>query len=788
MRGATSGALRRGIAGGRAAAAMRAAFILLCAPVGTASIGASADPPSQYTWVPPLPAPLRLTGTLGESRGDHLHSGIDLSTGGVTGQPVRAVAPGTITRLRANASSYGRALYLETRVGLVAVYGHLERFEPQLEAYLREIQQASGEYETDVSLRPGRFTFAAGETLAWSGESGAGPPHLHFELRRGEIALNPLDLGIEALDLAPPQLPNLVLRALGARGWVDGGLERVWVPPAGAAPRVYGPVGIECTAIDPCGVTEARLAPRSLRLFLDGRVVFARGFDEVDFGRRGDVARIYTPRETDGGAWSYRLFHWPADADTDVSEESQAPSGGCIDFSTVTPGEHVLCVEATDACGSVTEVKCPVSVVAPPRVCDWKSTPDGRGGWLVGARLAEPLDATTLPPHLRIAGAGDTSSCVPPLALGAGWFVWSLAADAYVQVCERSGCPLLPLIRVGGAQSEGGGGLPALHAWIDTGLFAMEVCPQDPFADVPQAFLVDPAGGRVPLEARGIGKAGGWLFALDTDAFVGRAESVHLTFAGLGQELELPMPLLIGFMRGANEPLQLPLPPGCGPLTLIPTPDTFAGSTLMQVRVASGGDSAWATVLGPEGRPRAREQSGELRAISPLIELAPAWWPLAGPLGLFIACDTLSTDAGIDEGCWGLYRQEAAGHWSRVGRESQASGRGAWIAQPGRYVLMVDRTAPRMIDPAPADGGVLSERPATLGLALEEHGAGLDVRASDILLDGQMLIAAWDIDARTLSAEIPAGMPPGEHGWEVRAVDRAGNASARAFSFTWGVH
>lgn len=41
-------------------------------------------------WIPPLAPPLRLTGTFGEYRRGHLHTGIDLSTYGETGWPVSA--------------------------------------------------------------------------------------------------------------------------------------------------------------------------------------------------------------------------------------------------------------------------------------------------------------------------------------------------------------------------------------------------------------------------------------------------------------------------------------------------------------------------------------------------------------------------------------------------------------------------------------------------------------------------------------------------------------------------
>jgi len=110
----------------------------LCAiALAAGSIAATAT----EAYHPPLDGELRITGTFGEPRGGHLHTGLDLSTGGATGWPVRALADGWVVRLRAGATGYGRALYLETHAGEIIVYGHLSSFAPGPETYLREAQR-----------------------------------------------------------------------------------------------------------------------------------------------------------------------------------------------------------------------------------------------------------------------------------------------------------------------------------------------------------------------------------------------------------------------------------------------------------------------------------------------------------------------------------------------------------------------------------------------------------------------------------------------------------------------
>ena len=69
----------------------------------------------------------------GEMRPGHFHAGIDIKTDGVEGKPLVAVADGYVSRIVVQAGGYGRAIYLTLRNGQTAVYGHLQRFRPDIE-------------------------------------------------------------------------------------------------------------------------------------------------------------------------------------------------------------------------------------------------------------------------------------------------------------------------------------------------------------------------------------------------------------------------------------------------------------------------------------------------------------------------------------------------------------------------------------------------------------------------------------------------------------------------------
>src|SRR5262245_49124261 len=94
--------------------------------------------------------------SFGEYRYDHLHAGVDISTGGGTGFKVLAAAPGEVFRLKVEWRGYGRALYLRHAGGRVTVYGHLERYEDRvlgLEKLVARRQASLGtRYPGDIYL------------------------------------------------------------------------------------------------------------------------------------------------------------------------------------------------------------------------------------------------------------------------------------------------------------------------------------------------------------------------------------------------------------------------------------------------------------------------------------------------------------------------------------------------------------------------------------------------------------------------------------------------------------
>ncbi|MCB0537111.1 MAG: M23 family metallopeptidase [Bacteroidetes bacterium] len=162
----------------------------------------------------PLDIPLYLSGTFGEPRTTHFHTGIDIKTAGVQGKNIYAVADGYISRVNVSPYGYGNALYITHPNGYVSVYAHLKNFKKDIENWLKEQQIDETSFAVNLeSLPPNLFPVKKGDIIAHSGNSGgSGGPHLHFEIRDSlEHPINPLYFGydLQVKDNAKPNIYNI---------------------------------------------------------------------------------------------------------------------------------------------------------------------------------------------------------------------------------------------------------------------------------------------------------------------------------------------------------------------------------------------------------------------------------------------------------------------------------------------------------------------------------------------------------------------------------------------------
>ena len=249
----------------------------------------SAGALAQEQAIRPLDVPMSFSGTYGELRHDHFHSGVDWRVGGKVGDPVHAIKSGYISRVSVSPWGYGNGLYITHPDGTTSVYGHLLRFSDAVNRRVEEEQYAGESFSVNLTFGPDEFPVRRGEVVGQVGNTGSSAgPHLHMEIRdtEKELSLNYISRGVyKPADKTSPQFHRVCFYGLE-----DGIVERSWrvhnlTKPTAVRdtlplpPRSY--VAIDAT--DRQEGTGSKLAVEEYRVWLDTTLLFSFKVGDMPF-------------------------------------------------------------------------------------------------------------------------------------------------------------------------------------------------------------------------------------------------------------------------------------------------------------------------------------------------------------------------------------------------------------------------------------------------------------------------------------------------------------------------
>lgn len=156
-----------------------------------------------------------LSGSFGELRSGHFHSGLDIkSSRGVQGDSIFSIYEGHIARIKVEPGGYGNSLYIIHPNGYTSVYAHLKSFEDDISDFTKQSQIIENCFTVDVKPNKEKFKVKKGQFIGLMGNSGKSfGPHLHFEIRntKTDLLINPITLGIKPKDTRPPVINSMTL-------------------------------------------------------------------------------------------------------------------------------------------------------------------------------------------------------------------------------------------------------------------------------------------------------------------------------------------------------------------------------------------------------------------------------------------------------------------------------------------------------------------------------------------------------------------------------------------------
>lgn len=322
-----------------------------------------------HSFLNPLPIEPILAGNYGELRPNHFHAGLDLKTAGREGLEVKASQEGFVSRVRVSPYGYGQAIYVDHPNGYTTVYGHLQRFSPKIEAFVKSYQREQRSFEIDLYPGSDDLPVQAGELIAWSGNTGgSGGSHLHFEIRetKSEVPRNPIVLGFPIEDHKKPVVQAIGIAPLNG-GSVNGSDKTFHARTSGSSLSgrpsisVEGPFGIEVNGYDSQDGSYNHNGIYRIELFVDDQAQGSFIADSVSFDLSRhlnaliDYSYYFHKRQR-----FIRLYRLPGNRLENITFEND----GILDLPA---GVHSIQVISSDVDGNETTISFDVNVKEAPK-------------------------------------------------------------------------------------------------------------------------------------------------------------------------------------------------------------------------------------------------------------------------------------------------------------------------------------------------------------------------------------------------------------------------------------
>jgi len=350
-----------------------------------------------YLW--PTEASKLMTSSFCEFRPRHYHAAIDIKTWQQTGYKIFAIDDGYVYRVRVASTGYGKAIYLKLKDGNFAVYGHLDGFNSRLDAYTDSLRLAARDNILDAYPKAHQFPVKKGDHLGYTGETGIGVPHLHFEMRdEHQRPINPLEFYKDTVqDNIPPLAQYLAVVPAGGGAFINFQPDTLILSvPQNARAKINKPIYLSGKAYlalrtyDRSDGVENRVDFYGAEMAINGSPVYKVKYDRFSY----DETRLIEIDKS-FSLWrkGLRIYHnfyrHPANSLPFYGDTPRG--GGLLSGKSLREGENTVVLKAYDYSGNTLEVEITVIYhrIVPIRANNLQTT----GQWYdLEIKSPEPLN------------------------------------------------------------------------------------------------------------------------------------------------------------------------------------------------------------------------------------------------------------------------------------------------------------------------------------------------------------------------------------------------------------
>ncbi len=318
---------------------------------------------SEYRW--PLNIKNGFSSTFGEFRYTHLHGGLDLRTFQKNGFPVFAITDGEIYRIRAVFRGSGNGIYMKHTDGRVSLYYHLEDFGEVLKSVVTGARK-KGKYFGNYDLKH-PVKVKKGDVIGYTGETGAGFPHLHLELQDGKgRKLNPLNyLKSPMRDRYRPVIRDVRIKSRGDT-LINGKIGEVQTffrkrrKTGSSSPVVVtGSFDLSSTIYDVTD-TKRKATPYKISAHYDGKLFYNIAFDNFVWKDHNQLGLLYDLKHSVPGVGTYKLSPFKSYTLAEIRDTSE--------FLSRDGNLHNIVISAEDKDGNTRDGRLAVYHMTKPEV------------------------------------------------------------------------------------------------------------------------------------------------------------------------------------------------------------------------------------------------------------------------------------------------------------------------------------------------------------------------------------------------------------------------------------